>query len=391
LRNIDPCAIFKEKREGMMRYLFVLAALFFLWLPSSGPAKTVMTGESEGMAFQVDEVVSGQGVIWGVEFLSADRLLFTERQGNIYLVDLETGLIKRLQGTPDVWSKDQGGMLDAAVEKGYVPGDWIYFTYSKNIQGQGATTLARARLLEDRLTGWQDLLVTKSATRTGRHFGSRIAFDGKGHLFFSVGDRGVRPNGQDRSTHAGAILRVNLDGSTPADNPFVRGNGLPEIWSYGHRNPQGLFWVNDQARLWSNEHGPRGGDEINLIQPGENYGWPVVSHGKEYWAPLAVGEATSKPGMVDPVKVFTPSIAPSSLLVYSGKAFPLWQGSFFSGALALTHLNRVVLDSNDRPVKEERLLLDLDERIRDVIESPEGWLYVSTDSGRILCIKPASE
>lgn len=374
-----------------MRYIFMLLAVSFLGFASSGPAKTVMTGESEGMAFQVEEVVSGQGVIWGLAFLSADQLLFTERQGNINLVDPGTGLIKRLQGAFDVWNKDQGGMLDAAVEKDYVPGDWIYFTYSKNIQGQGATTLARARLHEEKLTDWQDLLVTKSATGTSRHFGSRIAFDGSGHLFFSVGDRGVRPNGQDRSTHAGAILRVNLDGSTPADNPFVRGNGLPEIWSYGHRNPQGLFWVSAEARLWSNEHGPRGGDEINLIQPGENYGWPVVSHGKEYWAPLAVGEATSKPGMADPVKVFTPSIAPSSLLVYSGKAFPLWQGNFFSGALAMTHLNRVVLDSNDRPVKEERLLLDLDERIRDVIESPEGWLYVSTDSGRILRIKPSSE
>jgi aldose sugar dehydrogenase len=371
-----------------MRYLFVIVALIFLWLPSSGPAKTVMTGESEGMAFQVDEVVSGQGVIWGVVFLSADQLLFTERQGNIYLLDLDTGLIKRLQGAPDVWNKDQGGMLDAAVEKSYVPGDWIYFTYSKNSQGQGATTLARARLHKDRLTGWQDLLVTRSATGTGRHFGSRIAFDGRGHLFFSVGDRGVRPNGQDRSTHAGAILRVNLDGSTPSDNPFVLGDACLKS---GVRAPQspGPFLGERSSQVVVQRARPRGGDEINLIQPGENYGWPVVSHGKEYWAPLAVGEATSKPGMVDPVKVFTPSIAPSSLLVYSGKAFPLWQGSFFSGALALTHLNRVVLDSNNRPVKEERLLLDLDERIRDVIESPEGWLYVSTDSGRILCIRPA--
>ncbi|HKJ99300.1 MAG TPA: PQQ-dependent sugar dehydrogenase [Desulfotignum sp.] len=375
----------------MMRYVFILLTVFFLGFPSSGPAKTILTGDSEGMVFQVDEIVSGQGVIWGLAFLSAERLLFTERQGNINVMDLDTGLIQRLQGSPDVWNKDQGGMLDAAVEKDHGPGDWVYFTYSKKIQGQGATTLARARLQEEKLTDWQDLLVTKSVTGTSRHFGSRIAFDGSGHLFFSVGDRGVRPNGQDRSTHAGAILRVNLDGSPPEDNPFVEENGLPEIWSYGHRNPQGLFWVSTEDRLWSNEHGPRGGDEINLIQPGENYGWPVVSHGKEYWAPLPVGEATSKPGMADPAKVFTPSIAPSSLLVYSGKAFPLWQGNFFSGALAMTHLNRVVLDSNDRPVKEERLLLDLDERIRDVIESPEGWLYVSTDSGRIFRIKPSAE
>ena len=181
---------------------------------------------------------------------------------------------------------------------------------------------------------------------------------------------------------------LNLDGSIPADNPFVNKDALPEIWSYGHRNPQGMFWEKKTGKLWSNEHGPRGGDEINRIIPGENYGWPIVSHGKEYWGPKRVGEATSKPGMVDPLKVYIPSIAPSSLLIYSGKAFPNWQGNFFSGALALVHLNRVVFDESGKPVKEEQMLVELDERIRDVIESPEGWIYLSTDSGKILRIKP---
>ncbi len=231
----------------------------------------------------------------------------------------------------------------------------------------------------------------RSASATGRHFGSRIVFDVQGHLFFSVGDRGVRPNGQDLTTHAGSILRLNLDGSLPADNPFLnRPGALPEIYSFGHRNPQGLAYDAKRERLWSIEHGPRGGDEINLIKAGENYGWPVVSHGKEYWGPMMVGEATHKAGMMDPVKVYVPSIAPGSLLLYSGKAFPGWRDDLFSGALKLTHLNRVSLNQEGQPVAEERLLESLGERIRALAEDPQGWLYLSTDSGKILRLRPVS-
>ncbi len=363
--------------------------IWFLFLPALAAAETVLVGESKGMEYRVEEVANDQGVIWSMEFLTEKTLLFTERQGRVKILDLASGRISELSGVPDVWDRGQGGLLDAAVASDYQPGDWIYFTYSKEADGQGATTLARARLQERALVDWQDLLVTRSATETGRHYGSRIVFDGRGHLFFSVGDRGHRPNGQDLSTHAGSILRLNVDGTVPEDNPFVGKEGLPEIWSYGHRNPQGLFWDAAAGTLWSNEHGPRGGDEIQIIRAGENYGWPVVSHGKEYWGPVAVGDSVSKPGMVDPLKVYIPSIAPSSLLIYTGDAFVHWRGDLFSGALAMVHLNRVAVDGQYRPVDEERLLLDLDERIRDVIESPEGWLYVSTDSGRILRIRPA--
>ena len=162
---------------------------------------------------------------------------------------------------------------------------------------------------------------------------------------------------------------------------------MPEIWSYGHRNPQGIVYDSANNRLWSNEHGPRGGDEINLIRPGKNYGWPVVSHGKEYWGPVRVGESTTKVGMVDPIKIYIPSIAPGSLLLYSGKAFPQWRGNLFSGALVMRHLNRVVVGESGEAVTEERLLEDLEERIRAVVESPEGWLYLSTDSGKILRLR----
>jgi glucose/arabinose dehydrogenase len=283
----------------------------------------------------------------------------------------------------------QGGLLDVAVSPDYKSGDWIYFTYSKNRKGKGATTLARARRRGKELVDWKDILITRSATDTGRHFGSRIAFDGAGHLFFTVGDRGHRPNGQDLSTHAGSVLRVRLDGSVPDNNPFLKNKkALPEIWSYGHRNPQGICYDSEHKRLWIIEHGPRGGDEINLLLGGLNYGWPTISYGKEYWGPFQVGEGTEKEGMEQPVKVYTPSIAPGSLILYSGKAFPRWKGNLIAGALKLRHLNRVTLDKTGKAVAEERLLEDLGERIRALIVSPEGWLYFSTDSGRILRIKP---
>jgi glucose/arabinose dehydrogenase len=367
----------------------IIQILLCLSLIGSSHGGTLFSAESEGMRYQVDEVVADLGIAWGLVFLGPGELLVTERDGKVKRVDLSNQEITELAGVPDVWAEGQGGLLDVSVVGTFSRGDWIYFTSSKELDGHGVTALARAHLAENEIVDWQELFVSDSATDEDRHFGSRIAFDQSGHVFFSIGDRGVRPNGQDRSNHAGSIIRLNLDGSVPEDNPFIQGNGMPEIWSYGHRNPQGLFWDEFAGRLWSNEHGPRGGDEINLIEAGGNYGWPVVSHGKEYWGPKRVGEATTRTGMIDPVKIYIPSIAPGSLLVYSGKAFPGWQGNLFSGALKLEHLNRVVLDETGRPVKEERLLSDLEERIRALVESPEGWLYLSTDSGRILCIKPA--
>ena len=337
----------------------------------------------------VERIAGGLGVPWGMTFLDADRLLVTDRRGALQRIDLASGSRQAIDGLPPVAARGQGGLLDVAAEPGYRAGGWIYFTYSKAVDGSAVTTLARARLEGDRLTGWRDLLVTDSATSTGRHFGSRIAFDGKGHVFFGVGDRGVRDNGQDTGNHAGAILRLRLDGSVPDDNPFVGVSGSrDEIWSYGHRNPQGLFYDAESGRLWENEHGPRGGDEINLVLKGRNYGWPLISHGKEYWGPLSVGEGTSRPGYEDPRKVYIPSIAPGSLIRYRGDAFPGWRGSLFSGALALTHLNRVEVSANGEIGDEERILEDLGERIRAIAEGPDGLLYLTTDSGMLLRLRP---
>ncbi len=374
----------------MMIKQYLILGLTMLSVCQLAVSKALTVRQSEGMRFQVEEIAKGLAVPWGMAFLSPSEILFTERLGNIGLVSLTTRAITKITGQPAVKATGQGGLLDVAVPPGYQSGDWIYFTYSKDQNGQGVTTLARARRDHDRLSQWQDLVVTKSATKTSQHYGSRIAFDEAGHLFFTIGDRGKRPNGQDLSTHAGSVLRVNLDGSVPDDNPFLKNKkALPEIWSYGHRNPQGVSYDAKHQRLWLIEHGPRGGDEINLILAGRNYGWPVISYGKEYWGPFQVGEGTEKEGMKPPVKVYVPSIAPGSLLRYSGKAFPGWQGNLFAGALKLRHLNRIVLDQTGQAIAEERLLEDLGERIRALAQSPEGWLYLSTDSGRILRLTPS--
>ncbi len=374
-----------------MRGLVIGLGIFFCLVSDSQAEAPLLRSESSGQAYLVEQVVAGLGVPWGLTFLEPHQLLISERGGRLLILDLTSNQTQILSGGPQVQASGQGGLLDVAVPPDYRPGDWIYLTYSKGLPAGTVTALARARLENSRLIQLQDLLVTRSASDTTRHFGSRIAFDGQGQLFFTVGDRGVRPNGQDLSTHAGSVLRVDLQGKAPADNPFVgQGNALPELWSYGHRNPQGIAYDALTKRLWIIEHGPRGGDEINLIKKGANYGWPVVSHGKEYWGPLAVGEATQKPGMEDPVKVYIPSIAPGSLLLYGGGTFPAWRGNLFSGALKLTHLNRVVVDEAGRAIGEERLLEGLGERIRALAESPEGWLYLSTDSGKILRLRPAA-
>jgi len=372
-----------------MRFCYLLVSWLALLTVTPTSAQVLVTGNSAGQPYIVERVSSGPGVPWGMAFIAPHQLLVTRRAGDIVLMDTQSGQQRSIAGAPPVYASGQGGLLDVAVAPDFSPGGWIYFTYSKPVDGQGATTLARARLDSDRLVQWQELLVTRSRSDTSRHFGSRIAFDEAGFIFFTVGDRGVRPNGQDLANHAGTVLRLTLDGQVPADNPFTgRSDARQEIWSYGHRNPQGIAYDFSSKRLWVIEHGPRGGDEINLIQPGNNYGWPVISYGKEYWGPIAVGEGTARPGMEQPVKYYDPSIAPGSLIVYRGKAFPKWQGNLFSGALKLQHLNRVVIDGQGRAVEEERLLEGLGERIRGLVESPEGWIYFSTDSGQILRLRP---
>lgn len=328
-------------------------------------------------------VTTGLGVVWAMDFVNQHQIIFTLREGRAGLLDLQTNSVIHLQGLPEVHDFGQGGLLDVAVPPNYQEAGWIYFTYSKPDLFKAKTTLARAKLSEGQLVEWHDLLVTQSASIRNIHFGSRIAFDDQGHLFFTVGDRGHRPNGQDLTNHAGTVIRLNMDGSVPKDNPFVNDSTkLDEIWSYGHRNPQGLTYDSESGHLWLIEHGPRGGDEINLIEKSKNYGWPIVSQGKEYFSGSAVG-VRHQTGMQDPVKVYIPSIAPSDLLVYRGEMFKEWRGDLLTGALKLQHVNRVVLNKQHEAIEEHRLLENLQQRVRSLLQGEDGELYIGTDSGVI--------
>jgi glucose/arabinose dehydrogenase len=361
-----------------MKFIISVFAILVFYQPVYG-AQAVTT----------ETLATGLGIPWGMAIMPDNTLLISQREGRLSRLNLNSGSLTDVTGLPAIKVSGQGGLFDVALSPDYANDRWVYFSYSKDISGQGATTLSRAKLVGNSLISWQDLLITKSTTDTHYHFGGRITFDNKEHVFLSVGERGFRPTAQDRSTHAGSILRLNLDGSIPADNPFVDDkNALPEIWSYGHRNPQGLFFNKITGQLWEIEHGPRGGDEINVIRAGKNYGWPIISFGMEYYTPRAVGEGTEQAGMEQPVKVYVPSIAPGSLIQYMGNDFPQWHNNLLAGALKLQHLNRIVLDEHDQPVSETRLLGNIEGRIRNIIESPEGWLYISTDDGRILKISP---
>lgn len=347
--------------------------------------------QASAQDFTLEKVGQLPGIPWGMDFINAETLVVTLRSGSVYLLDLASSRASEVSGLPAIAAEGQGGLLDVAVGPENTPDKWIYFTYSKPTAEGNVTTLARAQINSNRFVNWQDLLVSDSATGGGRHFGSRIAFDHRGHVFFGIGDRGERDYAQDLSNHAGSIIRLTLDGKVPSDNPFInQKDKRDEIWSYGHRNPQGLVFDHQKKNLWSIEHGPRGGDEINLIKKGQNYGWPVVSHGKEYWGPISVGEGTEKPGMESPRKVYVPSIAPGSLIYYSGEAFPQWRNSLFSGALKLTHLNRVAVLGEGQLGEEERLLESFNERIRALRQGPRGWIYFSTDSGKIMRLRPKS-
>ncbi|GGA86553.1 dehydrogenase [Neiella marina] len=344
-------------------------------------AMALVANAVAAQSWQAEIIAEGLGIPWGLEQVDANTVMVSERQGQIGLLDLSSGKYQPIFQVPDVEQVRQGGSLDIA--KSPFKADEYYFTYSKDVGTGIETVLAVATLQQQKLTGWRDIMVTKSGSEKGVHFGSRITFDDK-HLYFSIGDRGHKDNGQNTQTHAGTILRLNPDGSVPKDNPFVADDDvLDEIWSYGHRNPQGMFFDEPSQVLWSIEHGPRGGDEINLIKAGHNYGWPKTSHGKEYWGPVDAGEAQELPGIESPRYVYTPSIAPSSLVLYRHSRYPELTGKLLAGALKLAHINVLTLDENNQIVNEERIVEDLMERVRDIEVLSDGTIVFSADTGRI--------
>lgn len=350
------------------------------------PVGRFSSGRAE---FRLIRVYEGLQRPWGMAFLPGGDLLVTERGGRLLL--LENGTTRVITGLPRVASTGQGGLLDVALDPDFSQNRLIYLSFSKPGKGGTSTAVVRARLSGTELTGLEILWELNILTTAGHHFGSRLRFLPDGTLLITVGDRGEMDRAQNTADGAGKIHRINRDGSVPADNPFVgRAGYLPTLYSYGHRNPQGLAIRPGTGEIWSTEHGPKGGDELNLIRAGGNYGWPVVTHGRQYGTGAPIGEGTSKPGMVDPVTHWTPSPAPSGLDFYTGERFPGWKGDLFSGNLAGTRLIRIRLTAG-RVTEQETLLSGTIGRIRDVRNGPDGFLYLLTDGeqGALYRLEPA--
>ena len=348
--------------------------------------------QSEKHAFRISSLVTGLENPWSVAFLPDGRFLITERAGRLRLVSSDFKLDpKPIDGLPEVVSHGQGGLFDVVLHPQYAQNGWIYWAYNAPGPGGWGTALARGKLLGQRMTDVQVLFSMQPKTRSGFHFGGRIVFDQAGFVYLTLGDRGDKDRAQKLDDHAGSVIRLHDDGRVPDNNPFVkRAGALAEKWTLGNRNMQGAALHPQTGELWTHEHGPQGGDELNVMRSGLNYGWPVITYGVNYGLGTKIGEGQEKPGMVQALKVWVPSIAPSGMAFVSGSQFPQWQGSLLIGALRGQMLVRLTLDG-EKVVSEERLFQGRPGRIRDVRMGPDGLVYLLTDDvqGALLRIEPA--
>ena len=376
----------------VLRRLAILGIATFLFAAPLSAQSTVQRSALHD--YNVVTVAEGLFTPWSIAFLPGGDILITERPGNLRIVRDGMLLPDPVSGTPAVHAEGQGGLLDVVLHPDFADNHFVYLSYSKPVGDGSTTAVARARFENDALTDVEDIFVADSRGRG--HYGSRLAFDADGYLFVSVGDRQVPSTGdleahpaQDVSNNHGTINRIHDDGRIPDDNPFVGQAGAnPAIWSYGHRNPQGLFVHPETGDVWATEHGPQGGDEFNLIQPGNNYGWPVVGYGVNYRSGLAIHEGTHREGMEPPVHFWVPSIATSGLMVYTGDRFPEWRGNVFVGGLNGQQIARLTLDGQ-RVTREETLFQGMG-RIRALTQGPDGYIYVSIeDKGAVVRFEPA--
>jgi glucose/arabinose dehydrogenase len=360
--------------------MFVVAA--GAQAPTTPPDPNGQVVTSEKQTFKLEVLARDLETPWAIAFLPDGRILITERPGRLRIVEKGKLLPQPVKGTPSVWEKQDGGLLDVEVHPQYARNGWIYLSYSETLPGHSTpappdppsmTIIARGKI--NKANEWveQQVLFRAPAAiynSSNAHYGSRFVFDQNGHLFFSIGDKQVVMDAQDLSKPTGKIHRVNDDGTVPKDNPFVSKSGaLPTIWSYGHRNPQGLAWDPVTGKLWSSEHGPNGGDEINIIEPGRNYGWGVITMGIE--PGMTRREA---PGMEQPVVSYTPTVAPTGMTFYTGDRYPGWKGSLFIATLAGQHLRR--LETKGEKVVHQDMAFERFGRVRDVVTGPDGLLYV---------------
>ncbi|MGF1650782.1 MAG: PQQ-dependent sugar dehydrogenase [Hyphomicrobiaceae bacterium] len=370
-----------------MQRLFMAFLGLGVWIAAvaiANAAQTRAPDVDDAVPVRTEVIASGLQNPWGLAFLHDDRMLVTERPGRLRIIGADGAISRPVDGLPVIRANGQGGLLDVAVGPDFANDRLVYITYSEPRDRGEAVAAGRGRLVEEgdgaRLEDFKVIFRQQPAVASAYHFGSRIVFRGDGTLFVTLGDRGRPDNAQDPLNHWAKVVRVTVDGTVPADNPFVgRSDALPEIWSMGHRNVQGAALHPETGELWTVEHGARGGDEINIARAGLNYGWPVISYGVQY-SGGKIGIGTHAEGMEQPLYYWDPSIAPSGMTFYTSPEIPEWTGSIFVGALRGQHLARLVVRDGSI-VGEERLLDGLGARIRDVRQGPDGALYLLTDSG----------
>jgi aldose sugar dehydrogenase len=382
--------IVKTKKDFRLA-LSRLVTIFLMGLLASCSTKPkeFFLIECEGIKLKVETVTDSIIIPFGMDFLPDGRLLVSDRAiGIMWVVNTGTGEKKMLQGVPDVVGQGDCGLLDILVHPDYATNGWIYFSYSTGDTTSNTMVVDRAKLDGLQLVQRERLFTALPYYKRPLHHGSRLVIK-DGYLFIGMGEKtDLKDSAQTLNNHLGKIMRIHEDGRIPKDNPYANTpKAKPEIWSYGHRNPNGLTLNPTTGELWEHEHGPKGGDEINIIKPALNYGWPVITYGVNY-DDTPVGEGiTEKEGMEQPLYYYKPSIAPSGMQFYTSDVIPAWKGNLFIGAMAGMHLNRLVIDNN-KVIKEERLLTDKKWRVRSLKQGPDGYLYMGVDGGRILRIRP---
>lgn len=378
-----------------MKKFFYLTTLFVLTLVNFSCAQNLKPLDNDGensiitdeINYEMELVFEDENIIWAIEFFEDNSILATVKSGS--LIHYKNGTKTMIKGLPEIYLRGQGGLMDVVFHPNFEDNRWLYFSYASEDAGEkgGNTTISRARLIDDSLENLEVLYKGTPNTRKGQHFGGRLEFDNDNYLYFSIGDRGNRDvYPQDISLDGGKIYRINDDGTIPKDNPFYNiPNAKQAIYSYGHRNPQGMFKHPETGKIWTNEHGPRGGDEINIIEKGKNYGWPKITYGINY-SGTTITKNKSLPEMEQPLFYWLPSIAPSSFEYITSDVYPGWKGSLLAGALVFKYIERIEL-KNDKVIFRSKIAEDLG-RPRDIKQGPDGFIYTSIEGKGVYKIIP---